>query len=173
MINRSVFRVIYDDATEDIWADIAIDKTSNLEELHLAIIAAFDLSQHEMGSFYTSDASWNQHQEIPQEAFEAKSKTMLDFTVGDYAVSDRFLYVYDFLNMYTFYVELQSDDQGEVPLELLKKQGEVSVKSDDALESDILNEDSSDSLEDILSEDEFCSDPFIDTDIDLDSFENR
>lgn len=172
-MNRTVFRVIYDDAKEDIWADIAIDSSANLEELHLAIIASFDLSQFEMGSFYVSDTEWNQLDEIPQEAFDEKSKTMKDFTVADYKVSDRFLYVYDFLNMYTFYVEIQSEDQSDLPLEMLSKQGEVKPKSDPILDTGAAPSSDEPTLDDILNEDEFSSDPFLDTDIDLDSFENR
>ena len=76
------FRIILDNETEeDIFRDLEIRKTDTLEDLHNIITQSFGFDGSEMASFYISNDDWEQGEEIS-------------------------LYVYDFLSMWTFYVEL-------------------------------------------------------------------
>ena len=111
------FRCILD-VEEDVIRDILIHSKSNLEELHEAITNAFGISLGEMAAFYKSDDSWNQGDEIPLFSMnEIGSKTeMKDYVLKDIFKEKgaRFLYVYDFLKMWTFFIELRKieDEKG-------------------------------------------------------------
>lgn len=111
------FRVILD-AQEDVFRDIAIDENDTLEDLHNTIVNAFGFDGQEMASFYTSDEQWAQGDEIP--LFDTgdnpgEMDTMADYRLGD--ILDRentkIIYVYDFLNMWTFFVELAAIEEPE------------------------------------------------------------
>ncbi|HEX8562919.1 MAG TPA: hypothetical protein VF676_08065 [Flavobacterium sp.] len=104
------FRVILD-AEEDVFRDIAILEDDTLEDLHNAIVNAFDFDGMELASFYTCDNQWNQDEEIPM--FDAGDVPGEQRIMADYALSEilnedntKIIYVYDFLNMWTFFVEL-------------------------------------------------------------------
>ncbi len=103
-------RVILD-ANEDIFRDIEIKANQSLGKLHEGIKSAFSLPGEEMASFYYADEDWNQLEEIPMEDMtdDGSGETMYDLNVKNVFLSptDRMLYVYDFLHMWTFYVELQ------------------------------------------------------------------
>lgn len=99
------------DAQEDIFRDIEIEADSTLEELHNTITQAFGFLGEEMASFYTCDENWVQDEEIPlfdiREA-EGETRLMRNTPLGEvlHEESPRMLYVYDFFNMWTFFVEL-------------------------------------------------------------------
>ena len=104
------FRVILD-AEEDIFRDIAILQNDTLEDLHNAIVNAFGFDGLEVASFYTCDDTWNQEEEIPM--FDAgdipgENKIMSDYELADILDTEntKIIYVYDFINMWTFLVEL-------------------------------------------------------------------
>lgn len=104
------FRVILD-AEEDVIRDIELEKDSNFEDLHNAIIQAFGFGGQQMASFYVSDEDWSQGDEITlfdMSEGEGNVQMMGDVLLQDIAQTehDRLLYVYDFLNMWTFFVEL-------------------------------------------------------------------
>ncbi len=104
------FRVILD-AEEDVFRDIAILEDDTLEDLHNAIVNAFDFDGLELASFYTCDNQWNQDEEIPMfdgGDIPGEQKIMSDYTLSDILDEDntKIIYVYDFLNMWTFFVEL-------------------------------------------------------------------
>lgn len=103
-------RVILD-TKEDVIRDIAIDSVSSLEDLHNAITNAFGFSGDQMASFYRSDETWVQGEEHPLfdmgEGTDRKvqmSEVLLDQVLEK--DNDKMLYVYDFFNMWSFYVEL-------------------------------------------------------------------
>lgn len=106
------FRVILDNDTEDdIFRDLEIQETATLEDLHNIITQSFGFDGTEVASFYLSDDEWNQGEEISlfdmSEGFnEVKlmSETSLNDTVHE--AQTKLIYVYDFLSMWTFYVEL-------------------------------------------------------------------
>ena len=109
------FRVILD-TEEDIFRDIAILEDDTLEDLHNAIVNAFDFDGQEMASFYTCDDKWNQEDEIA--LFDTGDTPGEQRIMSEYVLADVFdkentkiIYVYDFLNMWTFLVELAAIDE--------------------------------------------------------------
>ena len=106
------FRIILDNDTEDdVFRDIEIRETDTLEDLHNSITQAFGFDGIEMASFYVSDDEWNQGEEISMldtgEGYD-DVRTMAETVINDVAheMQTKLIYVYDFFNMWTFYVEL-------------------------------------------------------------------
>lgn len=111
-------RVILD-AEEDVFRDIAIESENSLEDLHNVIVNSFGLETGEMASFFTCDDNWSQEDEIP--LFDTgdepgEIRTMADFSLEDllYEKQTKIIYVYDFFNMWTFFVELAAMEEAEV-----------------------------------------------------------
>lgn len=109
------------DSSEDVFRDIDIAADSTLMELHASILGAFGIEDGEMASFYHTDEEWGQGEEIPMldmgESPDAAS--MHQIHVEDLLVrnGDRLLYVYDYLNMWTFFVEFVQVFDGESGVE--------------------------------------------------------
>ncbi len=102
------FRVILD-SKEDVFRDIQIKESQNFEDLHKGIINAFDFDGQEMASFYLSNNDWEQGIEISQmDMGIPDSYIMNKSSLHDLAknIGDKFIYVYDLLNYWTFFVEL-------------------------------------------------------------------
>ena len=111
------FRVILD-AEEDVFRDIAIPEDDTLEDLHNAIVNAFGFDGMEIASFYTCDDEWVQEDEIPlfdTGDIPGEQRTMADYSLNAILDEDntKIIYVYDFLNMWTFFVELAAIDEME------------------------------------------------------------
>lgn len=103
-------RVILD-TEEDIFRDLEIEDSNSLEELHNAITQAFGFMGTEMASFYTCDEEWNQDEEIALfDMSESGSdiRLMNETFLTDVLTEKqpKLIYVYDFLSMWTFFVEL-------------------------------------------------------------------
>jgi len=106
------FRVVLDnDTKEDIFRDIEIRDTDTLEDLHNVITQSFGFDGSEMASFYISDNEWNQGEEISLfdmsevgSDIQLMSQTILNTAVNENRT--KLIYVYDFLSMWTFMVEL-------------------------------------------------------------------
>lgn len=104
------FRIILDTA-EDVFRDIEIEQTATLEEFHNAITQSFGFDGSEMASFYISDEDWNQGEEISLfDMSDGNSEVRLMNESRLEAVTDKdqtkLIYVYDYLSMWTFLVEL-------------------------------------------------------------------
>ena len=106
------FRVILDnDTDDDIFRDIEINKSNNLEDFHNTITQSFGFEGNEMASFYLSDQEWNQVEEISLfdlgdvgETNRLMSDVLLDSVIDKN--NNRLIFVYDFLNLWTFLIEL-------------------------------------------------------------------
>ena len=105
------FRVILDNDTEDdIFRDLEIRETDTLEDLHNIITQSFGFDGSEMASFYLSNDEWDQGEEISlfdlsdNGSARLMNETSLDGVVHE--AQTKLIYVYDFLSMWTFYVEL-------------------------------------------------------------------
>lgn len=98
------------DVKQDVIRTIAIDSSNTLEDLHNTISNVFGFNGQQMASFYRTDDDWNQGEEIPlmnmDESPEALSMatTTIEQNIED--VGEKLIYVYDFLEMWTFFVEL-------------------------------------------------------------------
>lgn len=107
-----VLRIVVD-TEEDIFRDIEIREDQNFEDLHDAIIHAFEFNGREMASFYMSNDEWEKGQEIGLMDISAydgddSATSMAKTTVGSmlHQPHQKMLYVYDFLKMWIFYVEV-------------------------------------------------------------------
>ena len=106
------FRVVLDnDTEEDVFRDLEIRETDTMEDLHNIITQSFGFDGMEMASFYISDDEWNQGEEIAMfDMSEAGNEVMVmgQTIIKDvvHEASPKLIYVYDFLSMWTFYVEL-------------------------------------------------------------------
>ncbi|QRM89673.1 hypothetical protein FG167_10705 [Lacinutrix sp. WUR7] len=106
------FRVVLDnDTEEDIFRDLEIRETDTLEDLHNIITQSFGFDGLEMASFYISNDTWEQGEEISM--FDVSEGANAVRLMNETAINDvthematKLIYVYDFLSMWTFYVEL-------------------------------------------------------------------
>lgn len=155
------FRVILD-AEEDIFRDIVILEDDTLEDLHNAIFNSFGFDGMEVASFYTCDETWNQEDEIS--LFDTgdvlgEQKIMSDYTLSEILdkKNTKIIYVYDFINMWTFLVELAAiEDQviGNTYPETIFSHGEI---PDEAMEKNFESDnadDYNDEFEDGLDDDD-------------------
>lgn len=131
------------DTKEDVIRTVLVDEKQSLENLHYIIAKAFGFNGQEMASFYRTDNEWNQGEEIPlfNMAEAGVGISMATCTLHETLPkkNNKLIYVYDFLEMWTFYTEVieVTDEQitehkiilavGEVP----EKAPEKEFKADD------------------------------------------
>jgi len=101
---------------EDVIRDIEITATHNLEQLHFAIVDAFELEKNEMASFYMTNDKFELLQEIPLFSIEDKNNSMLamnEIIISSVLRSEenQLLYVYDFLNMWRFLITFHASSE--------------------------------------------------------------
>jgi len=104
------FRVIFD-TEEDIFRDIEMAVSATFEDLHNVIVQSFGLEGQEMASFYLSNDQWEQGEEIALfDIGDIPGETLLmqEYTLDTLLNREqtRLIYIYDFLHMWTFLVEL-------------------------------------------------------------------
>ena len=144
-------------ADEDVIRDIVIQKSATLEELHHKINKSFGFEGNEMASFYQSDKDWSQGEEFPlfdlSEGLDSKTQ-MQDVSIENILKnnSDKLIYIYDFLNMWSFFVELIDDhfrQQEPIVSEVLFTLGNIPKTAPDIqFESEDLSLDDFDEEED-------------------------
>ncbi|SHJ00837.1 IS1096 element passenger TnpR family protein [Algibacter luteus] len=159
------FRVILDnDTEEDIFRDLEIRETDTLEDLHNIITQSFGFDGTEMASFYLSNDQWDQGEEISlfdlsdDGSARLMNETSLDSVVHE--AQTKLIYVYDFLSMWTFFVELAEiveETEGHDYPNLMFVKGQV---PDEAHEK---------SFETYSEEDEFNE---FEDEIDVDDYDN-
>lgn len=144
------FRAILDhENKEDIFRDIEIRKTDTFEDLHNVLTQSFGFDGSEMASFYVSNDDWHQGQEIAlfdmgqNEDIRMMNETIIEDVLDE--DNTKLIYIYDFLNMWTFLVELgeiveeaRGTDYpnllfvcGQVPSEAPEKQFEADQSNED------------------------------------------
>lgn len=111
------FRVILD-CEKDIFRDILISSEANLEALHDVIKTSFDLEGDEMASFYMSNDEWYQGSEISlmDISEDGDAETMNKIKLKD-ALKEKgakMIYLYDFMEMWTFFCELIDTEEKEL-----------------------------------------------------------
>jgi hypothetical protein len=136
---------------EDVIRDIAIEDSSTLEDLHNAVTNAFGFTGSEMASFYRSDETWEQGEEFPLfDMSDGLEKKIPMSDMGLHQVlqnpGDKMIYVYDFFNMWSFYVELIENDLEHSNIELPRllfsmgtipnQAPEITFESEDLLDED-------------------------------------
>ncbi|WP_299002861.1 hypothetical protein [uncultured Tenacibaculum sp.] len=166
-------RVILD-TKEDVIRTLMVSENNSLENLHFDIAKSFGFNGQEMASFYRTDEDWNQGEEIPlfnmAEAGEGVSMAtcILNETLPN--MHDKLIYVYDFLQMWTFYVEVieQSDEAvtetkmilsiGQIPEEAPEKEFKADDLSTDL--DDEFGDEFDDEFNDFESLDDFDFDNY-------------
>ncbi|MGO3184125.1 MAG: IS1096 element passenger TnpR family protein [Aequorivita sp.] len=146
------FRIILD-THEDVFRDIEIKASATLEDLHNAIIQSFGFDGQEMASFYLSNDLWEEGEEISlfdvsdePGAVRVMGETYLEDVVDEHKT--RMLFVYDFLNMWTFMIELADiaePEEGILYPNLMFVQGQI---PDEAPEKEFIAEDIDDDDDD-------------------------
>ena len=125
-----IFRIrVILDVEEDVLRDIEIEAKSTLKNLHEAITKSFGFLGNELASFYESDKDWKQGKELPLFSIDDNA-TMENVKLDQIFIGSqkRLIYVYDFLNMWTFYVELKESGKiisGINYPNLINSQGDV------------------------------------------------
>ena len=125
-----IFRIrVILDVEEDVLRDIEIEAKSTLKDLHEVITKSFGFLGNELASFYESDKDWKQGKELPLFSIDDNA-TMENVKLDQIFIGSqkRLIYVYDFLNMWTFYVELKESGKiisGINYPNLINSQGDV------------------------------------------------
>ncbi|MDP2688222.1 MAG: hypothetical protein Q8O62_13435 [Aequorivita sp.] len=153
------FRIILD-TDDDVFRDIEIEASNTLEDFHNAITQSFGFDGQEMASFYTTNDLWEEGEEIclfdvsdEPDGVRIMSETYLEDIVDE--EKTRLLYVYDFLNMWTFMVELADIAEAEAGTtypNLMYSHGQI---PEEAPEKEFIAEE----IEDDDFEEEFDLDP--------------
>lgn len=156
------FRVILD-AEEDVFRDIAIQEEDTLEDFHNTIVNAFGFDGMEVASFYTCDDQWNQEEEIS--LFDTgdvpgEQKIMSDYNLNQLLHKEhtKIIYVYDFINMWTFLIELAAIEEPESGVsypDLLFSHGELPASAPDKDFDADMKDDIYGEFEDDFDDDDF------------------
>lgn len=138
---------ILNEENDSFVRDMELKPTNTFEEFHKAILQSIGFEEGEMASFYICDSQWRRLQEISlwnlsedqevqnqnnefeddDEQREDAQKAPPILVMADTRLKDvvndphqRFMYIYDFLNMFTFYIELikiaEGSDKQNYPL---------------------------------------------------------
>ena len=112
------FRVVLEDQ-DDFFRDIEIRSNQTFEDFHHTILQSVEIEPKELASFYICDSKWkkkteitlvemekpaaeNADEEIPKQILMSDSR-LCDFIDDPH---QRIVYIYDYLNYWTFYIEL-------------------------------------------------------------------
>ena len=105
------FRAYYED-DDSVYRDIVIKHTQSFEDLHKAILKAYEFDSKHQATFYRSNDTWQRGREITLEkynkAYKAEPLLMGETTIGS-EIKDpnqKFIYTYDFTRSWTFLIEL-------------------------------------------------------------------
>jgi hypothetical protein len=138
------FRIILD-THEDVFRDIEIEASATLEDFHNTITQSFGFEGMEMASFYLTNELWEEGEEISlfDVSDEPGQVRLMNETILEDVVSKentRLIYVYDFLNMWTFMVELadiSEREEGQTYPNLMYVHGQI---PDEAPEKEFTSE---------------------------------
>ena len=124
------FRVLSED-NDNFFREIDIKPSQTFEDFHRILLECTGFEPGEMASFYMCDNQWRKLQEISLENMsigmppaveedEKPSHEEVPLVMADTRLRDcindphqRMIYVYDFLNLYTFYIELYKIADGD------------------------------------------------------------
>jgi len=119
-------RVILE-SKEDVIRDIEINSDCLLSELHFYLIECFNLNKNELASFYTTNDELEIVNEIPLVSFEERSSNMentnLEVVLDKH--NNNLIYVYDYMKMWRFLLELKSTEENFNVKKCISKIGEM------------------------------------------------
>lgn len=104
------FRVVLD-GKDTVFRDVLVSPDRSLEDFHNIILNMFSFKGEQMASFYRSNDNWDKGEEFPlMDMFEVEGQgSLMKDTALDTVFlekGDKFLYIYDFLNMKIFMIEM-------------------------------------------------------------------
>jgi len=152
------------DTEDDIFIDVSINSSNTFLQLHDTIINGFNLGGGEMASFYKSNENWDKGPEITLmdmsfgEENTEKNRCMENTQIHDILnkKETKVLYLYDFLNMNIFYIDLVDISTNETisSPKILGTFGEYEIKKEEEFTIEIKEEKSSiqSEIDDILNE---------------------
>lgn len=114
------FRVYFEE-DDSVYRDIVIKHTQTFQDLHYAILKAFEFDNKHQATFYRSNDHWLRGREISFEKYDKEYKAeplIMDQTLIGSEIKDtnqKFIYVYDFTRNWTFLVELINVSKEENP----------------------------------------------------------
>ena len=96
------------ESKDDVIREIEIKSDCFLNELHSYIVEVFSLDSKELASFYVIDSELEIQQEIPLLSFEENDSSMDNTKTNSLLIkeNDKLLYIYDYMKMWRFLVEL-------------------------------------------------------------------
>lgn len=103
---------IYLEEDDAVYRDIVIKHTQHFQDLHFAILKAFEFDSKHQATFYRSNDNWQQGREISLERYDkpyvVEPLLMADVTLGSEIrdTNQKFIYEYDFNKHWLFLVEL-------------------------------------------------------------------
>lgn len=131
---------------EEIFRDITITEDQSFEDLHYAILDAYEITPGEMASFYLSDDEWNKGVEITLFDMQVKEHEVVNLVMSEVPISkitkegvDNLIYVYDFLTYQTFHVTKQKEakpKKGEIYPLCVAMAGSILADDDDDFKSE-------------------------------------
>ena len=115
------------ESKENVIRNIEINSDCLLSELHYYLIECFDLYKNELASFYTTNDKLEIIDEIPLISFEEKSPNMqntkLEVVLDKH--NNNLIYIYDYMKMWRFLIELKSKEEDFDFKRCLSKVGEM------------------------------------------------
>ena len=92
---------------EDVLRDIEIDASSSMIEFHKTISSFFGFDSSEPSTFFKSNENWERDEEIKIFKLDDNDKVYSDSSISEFINSkgDKLIYIYDFLNYWTFFIE--------------------------------------------------------------------
>ena len=105
------FRII-SNVKEDVLRDIIIDSNIKLIQFSRVISNAFGFDSSEISTFHYSNQDWEQLEEIKIFKIDDDDEIMDNVPISNFFISegDKLIFIYDFLNYWTFFVELYDLD---------------------------------------------------------------
>ena len=96
------------ESKDDVIREIEIKSDCFLNELHSYIVEVFNLDSKELASCYVIDSELELQQEIPLLCFEENNSSMDSTKTNSLLIkeNDKLLYIYDYMKMWRFLVEL-------------------------------------------------------------------
>ena len=101
------FRIILN-VKNDVLRDIIVDSSTSLIEFSKIISSEFGFDSSEISTFHHTDDNWEQLEEIKIFKIDDQDKIMDNVSISNFFIAkdDKLIFIYDFLNYWTFFVEL-------------------------------------------------------------------
>lgn len=101
------FRIILN-VKNDALRDIIVDSSTSLIEFSKIISSEFGFDSSEISTFHHTDENWEQLEEIKIFKIDDQDNIMDNVSISNFFIAkdDKLIFIYDFLNYWTFFVEL-------------------------------------------------------------------